>query len=206
MTSQHFMEKVHGPLAAGVPRWAVVTAYLIHLAVLPSCVWRVAGVVFGAPMTEPSAEQSGGQGLQMVPDDWAWLYVIGLSIISEALAFLSFGLVRRWGEVFPRWIPVLHGQPVPIRAAVIPAAIGSVLLVMLCAWYLYADLVLIGPGEGPVTHGWQTVAFAVAYVPLLAWGPLLGVLTMHYYRRRRSAGVIRTLSHVRISAPSRGGR
>jgi hypothetical protein len=25
-----------------------------------------------------------------------------------------------------------------------------------------------------------------AYLPLLAWGPLLGAVTVHYYRRRRA--------------------
>ena len=39
---------------------------------------------------------------------------------------------------------------------------------------------------GLVVHGWQAVTFAVAYAPLAAWGPLLGLLTVHYYRRRRA--------------------
>jgi hypothetical protein len=39
-------------------------------------------------------------------------------------------------------------------------------------------------GGGLVTHGWQSVAFAAAYLPLAAWGPLLAVLTVHYHRRR----------------------
>ncbi|WP_416876051.1 hypothetical protein [Kitasatospora sp. SC0581] len=40
---------------------------------------------------------------------------------------------------------------------------------------------------GVVTHGWQTVVFWIGYLPLAAWGPLLAVLTVHYYRRRRAS-------------------
>ena len=28
-----------------------------------------------------------------------------LSVVSEALAYLAFGLVSEWGETVPRWIP-----------------------------------------------------------------------------------------------------
>jgi hypothetical protein len=33
-------------------------------------------------------------------------------------------------------------------------------------------------------NAWQAVAFVAAYVPLFAWGPLLGLVTINYYRRR----------------------
>ncbi|WP_406473620.1 hypothetical protein [Streptomyces platensis] len=48
-------------------------------------------------------------------------------------------------------------------------------------------LKITGEPEGMAAHGWQVVAFWIAYLPLTAWGPLLGLLTVHYYRRRRSA-------------------
>jgi hypothetical protein len=38
-----------------------------------------------------------------------------------------------------------------------------------------------------VVHGWQAVVFGVAYAPLAVWGPLLGIVTVHYCRRRRAA-------------------
>ncbi|MFD0444975.1 hypothetical protein ACFQ10_25050 [Streptomyces indonesiensis] len=49
------------------------------------------------------------------------------------------------------------------------------------------DMKITGEPLGLVIHGWQSVAFWIAYAPLVAWGPLLAVLTVHYYRRRRSA-------------------
>ncbi|MFD0823891.1 hypothetical protein ACFQ0D_37480, partial [Micromonospora zhanjiangensis] len=38
-----------------------------------------------------------------------------------------------------------------------------------------------------MTSGWQTVVLVVSYLPLLLWGPLLGVLTVAYWRRRTGA-------------------
>lgn len=192
MASTHFMTRLHGPTAARVPRWAVVSAYLIHLAVLPSCIWRIAGMTLGIDVVERADKPGAHHGWQLVPDDWTWLYVIVLSIVSEGLAFLSFGLVCRWGEVFPRWIPRLRGRRVPVHGAVIPAAIGSTVL-MIVPYFLFMHYALDSTIDGTKTsdtnlvmHGWQNVAFAIAYVPLGAWGPLLGALTVHYYRRRRN--------------------
>ncbi|WP_446665310.1 hypothetical protein [Flexivirga sp. B27] len=192
MSTRTLPDRLHGPTAANVPQWAIVSAYLVHLAVLPSCIWRIAGMVFDVPVLEAETEgRHTGQGPQLIPDSWTTVYVIGLSVISEGLAFLAFGLVCRWGEVFPRWVPRLRGRRVPIMGAVIPAAIGSTLLLVF-PYAMFMDLVLgrtVGGASndttGMVTHGWQTVAFAVSYLPLVAWGPLLGALTVHYYRRRR---------------------
>jgi hypothetical protein len=61
------------------------------------------------------------------------VYVIALTIASELLAFTGVGLVATWGEVWPRWIPFLHGRPVPPLAAVIPAAIGALVLTVMWA-------------------------------------------------------------------------
>ncbi|MFF0738925.1 hypothetical protein ACFYVL_00855 [Streptomyces sp. NPDC004111] len=49
-------------------------------------------------------------------------------LFSELVAFTAVRLIAAWGEVFPRWIPVLRGRRVPPLAAVVPAAIGTVLL------------------------------------------------------------------------------
>ncbi|BBJ42891.1 hypothetical protein SSPO_056090 [Streptomyces antimycoticus] len=188
MTARTILTKMHGRVAAGVPRWAVRTAYAITLVTLPSCIWRIAGVNLGAPLLE---HNSTGPGSSDTPDMFGggWWYVIGLSVFSEALAFLSFGLVTRWGEVWPNWMPGLRGRRVPTLAAVIPAGLGSVaLLIFPYALVMIAlDMKIDGEPLGLAIHGWQSVAFWIAYAPLVAWGPLLGVLTVHYYRRRRAA-------------------
>ena len=185
MSTRTILTKLHSRTAAGVPRWAVWTAYAVTLTTLPSGIWRIAAINFGAPLLEhdataPGAPETFGGG---------WWYIIGLSVFSEALAFLAVGLVARWGEVWPRWIPGLRGRRVPVLAAAIPAALGSVaLLIFPYALFMIAlGLKTNGEPTELVVHGGQAVAFWIAYVPLAAWGPLLGILTVHYYRRRRSA-------------------
>jgi hypothetical protein len=94
--------------------------------VLPSSVWRIAGIVFHLPL-DGSAVSDRGSG-----DVPSWLpmevYVVVLSILSEVLAFTAVGLIARWGEVFPQWVPGLRGRIVPRLAAVIPAALGAAAL------------------------------------------------------------------------------
>lgn len=185
MPARTILTKLHGRPVPGVPRWAARTACAITLLALPSCVWRIAALNLNAPLLEHDATAPAGPE----PFDGEWWYLIGLSVFSEALAFLAVGLVARWGEVWPRWIPVLRGRRVPVLAAVLPAGLGSVaLLVFPYAMVMSAlGLKITGEPGGMAAHGWQIVAFWIAYLPLTAWGPLLGLLTVHYYRRRRTA-------------------
>ncbi|WP_030233317.1 hypothetical protein [Streptomyces sp. NRRL S-350] len=183
MGARTMAERLHGAPAPGVPRWAVRTAYAITLAVLPSCLWRIGGFVFGLPLLDHRPTPATPASF-----DGGWEYILTLSAVSEALAFLCFGLVARWGEVWPRRIPVLGGRPVPVLAAVVPAGLGSaVLMVFPYAMVMFSlGLTIRGDRGGIITHGWQTLVFWVSYLPLAAWGPLLAVLTVHYYRRRRA--------------------
>ncbi|MDR0343873.1 MAG: hypothetical protein LBI49_12360 [Nocardiopsaceae bacterium] len=120
----------HAP-AAGVSRQARAAALAIPLTVLPASVWRIAVCTFHAPIMRGDLSSLGSSGLPGVP---LGLYVVLLSIASELLAFAAVGLVSTWGEVVPRWIPVLHGRRVPALAAVIPAALGSAVLTLLWTW------------------------------------------------------------------------
>lgn len=180
-------ERLHGRTAVGVPRWAVWAAYGVTAVVLPSGVWRIALVVFGAPLLAPPPGAVPGHGPVLTAGPG---YVVALSVVSELLAFLTVGLVAEWGERMPRWVPGLGGRRIPVPAAVIPAGTGAALLTVLWSYLLVMlalDRTIRGSeGTGIVTHGWQTVLFVLAYVPLAAWGPLLGAVTVQYYRRRRA--------------------
>ncbi|MFE0459507.1 hypothetical protein ACFW1A_09630 [Kitasatospora sp. NPDC058965] len=179
-------DRLHGRRAEGVPRWAARAALAVTLCTLPSCLWRIAAFALDAPLVERGATAPAGHGPELVGASW-W-YVSVLSLVSEALALLAYGLVSRWGEVWPRWVPGLAGRRVPVAAAVVPAGLGATaLLVFPYALLMFARGRMLDGSHavGLVTHGAQTVAFWVAYLPLAAWGPLLGVLTAHYYRRRR---------------------
>lgn len=178
----------HAP-ATDVPPWARTAAYGIPLTVLPSSIWRVAVCAFHAPIAADGLDPgTAGSGLPGVP---LGLYVVLLSILAELLAFTGVGLVSTWGEVFPRWTPFLRGRRVPVLAAVVPAVLGATVLTLLWAWTaitLSLGLTIQGdpkPANAALGFGdWQGLLAVVAYAPLLLWGPLLGAVTVAYWRRR----------------------
>ncbi|MFI5805894.1 hypothetical protein [Streptomyces sp. NPDC051561] len=172
----------HEP-AAGVPRWARRVAYAVPLVVLPSGIWRL-GVLF--------AEDKRGGAIE----DWAMNgYIVFLTLFSEVLAFAAVGLVARWGEVFPRWVPWLRGRRVPTAAAVVPATIGATVLTLV--FTVIATVTTLTrsktngdplPADFPSrAGGWESFYFYASYAPLVLWGPMLGVLAYAYGRRRGSA-------------------
>ncbi|WP_449474842.1 hypothetical protein [Streptomyces abikoensis] len=155
-----------------VPRWAVLAAHAVPLVTLPSGLWRIA-LVAGLPVAPPDGEMS----------VLGALYVLSLTVVSEALALLTLGLVRPWGDVVPRWIPLLGGRRVRPLAAVVPALLGATALTGLAVWFFCAPYVI--PDQA-IWHGTpaQDALLAVCYLPLLAWPPLLTAVTIAYYRRR----------------------
>lgn len=53
----------------------------------------------------------------------------GLFALACAVGvILTLRLVSRWGEVFPRWLPVLSGRPVPVELAVVPGTIVAAVI------------------------------------------------------------------------------
>lgn len=161
-----------------VPLWAKIAAYAVPVCVLPSALWRF---YFLAAGPDPKC---------VVPGPW-WepFYIASLSIVSFGASLLTIGLVSRWGEVFPAWLPVVGGRRVPVMLAVIPASIGAVVLLFLTLWptinsYIryFTPVIPEGcvlPWEGE--YGWVVVA---AYAPVVLWAPLLALVTFNYYRRR----------------------
>lgn len=160
----------------GVSRRTQLMACTVPLVVLPSALWRV-----------PVAFEGG-----LAVGERA--YVLFLSALSVALACTAFGLIARWGEVFPRWVPLLGGRGVPRLAAVVPATVGATILTFL--WTVlgaFAEVrgTTVQGGELPDSFpteagGWEAVVYRVCYTPLILWGPLLAVLTVAYARRRRA--------------------
>ena len=52
----------------------------------------------------------------------------GLASVAIGGATLTVGLVRPWGELFPRWMPFVGGRRVPPALAVAPASFVAVLV------------------------------------------------------------------------------
>ncbi|MFE4259891.1 hypothetical protein [Streptomyces sp. NPDC056883] len=169
-------------------RRVVRLARLAALAPLLTGLWRIAGAL-GVPLgfsgDDPLADVRFGSAFS--------LYMITLSVFAEVLGFLTLGLVRRWGEVAPHWLPLIGGKRVPPLAAVIPAGLGAAVLTLL------GTLGAIGwndPGNMGAPGSPTGVAYWVmtaCYLPLVAWGPLLAVVTVAYHRRRNVAAPGRRL-------------
>lgn len=113
------------------------------------------------------------------------VYVLALTVVSQAAAFLTLGLVRPWGQTVPRWLPLLGGRRIPPLAATIPATLGGTAVTVLC---LSPTLPPGGPLADPeFPQGTAALIMDVCYAPLLLWGPLVLVLAAHYARRRAAA-------------------
>ncbi|MFI6132432.1 hypothetical protein [Micromonospora sp. NPDC051141] len=156
------------------PRWAVRAAHLIPLVVLPSGLWRIA-LVAGLPIGAVVA------GVPIRPGFGESVYIVALSLVSEGLALLALGLVRPWGEVFPRRLPWLGGRRVPPPLAVTAATAGAVALTAIWGYAMWGAL-LHGNDLGLPTGGFALLVGC--YAPLVLWGPLLLAVTWSYHHRR----------------------
>ncbi|GAA0954253.1 hypothetical protein [Actinocorallia libanotica] len=167
------------PAAPQVSRSVRLAAHAAALTLVPSGLWRIA-VALGW--------DSGFTDEVLGPENFpgeATPYLIGLSLLAEALGLLTLGLVHRWGEEVPRWAPLLGGRRIPVPAAVIPASLGAVFVTLITvigafSWNDADNMGAVGSPDG--LRYWLMTA---CYLPLLAWGPLLAVVTAAYYRRRR---------------------
>ncbi|MFI5808205.1 hypothetical protein [Streptomyces sp. NPDC051561] len=164
-------------VARGI-RWA---AHAAALAVLPTGLWRVA-IAFGwdsgfdGPLGPANFSGAGS------------FYLIGLSLFAELLALLTLGLVHRWGEVLPAWVPGLGGRRIPVLLATVPALLGAaaVTFVTVQGAGEWGNAENMGAPDAPGGGKWWVMT--LAYAPLLLWGPLLAVVAVAYYRRRRRTG------------------
>lgn len=100
----------------------------------------------------------------------------GLALVSIGGACLTHGLIKPWGEIFPRWIPLLAGKRVPPALAIIPAGCVSIMITV--------------TGIQVVKQSFSSNIFANwgGGTPLLlwpVWGIALGVATIFYYYRRK---------------------
>ncbi|PZF83730.1 hypothetical protein [Jiangella anatolica] len=144
-------------VAAAIPALYAATRWL----------W-VAGVPIG--MSERELDELAADGALLAA---AWLGSFAL-----VGTVLTLGLVQRWGEVCPRWMPGLGGRRVPVGLAVVPASVVAVLVTS-------GGLGLIkgGLSEGLIgAEDWAAVGPALLW-PL--WGVALGWGTLAYWLRRR---------------------
>ncbi len=101
---------------------------------------------------------------------WTGAWLGTFAIIG---AILTLGLVQRWGERFPRWLPGLAGRPVPVRLAVVPALVVSALVT--------------SAGLGLTSNASRFTGGFWFYLPQLlwpVWGVALAAAALAYHLRR----------------------
>jgi hypothetical protein len=145
-------------------RWGRVATVVATLCALPYMLVRATWLT-PWPLGLPA-------GLDLAADPQTRLQGLLLGGAALAGAVLTTGLVARWGEVWPRWMPGLRGRPVPLAAAVVPAT-----LVTLALASAAVSMVMMGVRIG---EPWMLLMF-----PLPVWAPALGVATLGYVLRRR---------------------
>ena len=163
-----------------VPRWALWTARTVPLLVVPSGLWRIA-LGFGVPVGF-----TGDLAVLYRAPGWITPYVLALTLAIETAALMALGLVQAWGEVLPRWVPLFGGRRVPTAFGVTAATAGVVGLVAIA---VPTVLQWNGPenmGDPDAPQGFAGLVMTASYAPMLAWPPLLAILTAHYFRRRRA--------------------
>ncbi|MGW2091679.1 hypothetical protein [Promicromonospora sukumoe] len=114
-----------------------------------------------------------GEGLDLSTRIW------GLTLSSGAWlgVFLTLGLIRPWGEVFPRWMPGLAGRRVPVAAAAVPGGLIAATVTFT------AVPMLIMFGEQSLAQGvWGAIIFPCWY-----WGPALALAVWGYVAHRVGA-------------------
>jgi hypothetical protein len=155
-------------------RWAVSVAVVVPLLYAATRYAWALGLPLG--ISEEFLREGQATGLW-----WAGAALATLAVVGS---ILTLGLVRPWGEAFPRWIPYLGGRRVPPWLAIVPAALVSVLVtsaglmfIRLVVTDAFADAFEFGPDLG-----WVALAPELLWP---AWGAALAATTLAYYYRRR---------------------
>ncbi|GGN73023.1 hypothetical protein GCM10010112_42020 [Actinoplanes lobatus] len=156
------------------PGWARHWAYVA--VALPIVGWAVPhGLwVLGVPFGISEQELRGADG------DLSTATGVAITVVPPLAGLLVLGLVQRWGQRFPRWVPGLGGRRVPRLLAVLPAGTVAITLVTygVLSFGVFAGQVLDGEQSwAQVRAGWATVATLLVF---LGWGVAVGVTTAGY--------------------------
>jgi hypothetical protein len=157
--------------AARWGRWAVAVAVAIPVGyALTRWAWAL-DIPLGVTREGLHREARESPGIW-----WAGAFLATLALGGS---LLTVGLVRPWGEIYPRWIPVLRGKPVRPRTAIIPASAVAVLVTSAGLNFLRA--VLLGYLRIEA-DSWGTVVPELFW-PI--WGVALAAAAYAYHLRRR---------------------
>ena len=121
---------------------------------------------------------------QLSPEIRLWGLLLGGAATLGAV--LTVGLIRPWGETFPRWMPGLAGRAVPVPAAAVPGGVVAALV------SLAAVPMLVGMLTGDLTR--TEKALSVLLFPFWIWGPALALAVWGYVAHRMRPEPVEGLS------------
>ncbi|MFG1869205.1 hypothetical protein [Micromonospora arborensis] len=111
--------------------------------------------------------------------DGGGAYLFALCGLAVLPAVLSLALVRPWGLVFPRWVPMLAGRRVPRRLLVIPGYAVPTLLLLYSLYAVVLTIVQFGSPEA-IFSPWTGVYGIIQFIP---WWLGLFLATRSYAAR-----------------------
>lgn len=150
-------------------RWATAVAVGVPVVyALTRLAWAV-----GVPLGVTDAF------LRDLQESGAWFAGALLASLALGGAVLTTGLVGRWGEIAPGWVPIIGGRAVPIGLAVVPASFVSIIVT--AAGLMFVRIVVTGSGMFGSNH-WGALLPELLW-PI--WGIALAAATRAYYLRRR---------------------
>jgi hypothetical protein len=164
-------------------RWGRIAVYVAMVAPVFYAITRFAWVL-GLPLGLSDEQFRNSQENALVISG-----ALSLGAFVLVGAVLMLGLIRHWGEVFPRWMVGLAGRRVPIALAVVPASLASVLLIVggIGIWSNLSQMVANAAAAG--AEGSELIGEIIFQVgPTLlfpVWGAALAVATLGYYYHRR---------------------
>ncbi|WP_326688618.1 hypothetical protein OIE63_16640 [Streptomyces sp. NBC_01795] len=172
--------------------WAGTVAFVPYAAMKLN--WALGGTFAGTSGDEilATSQRNGASGSWLTLASWG---LDATTLLAALGVFLLWGLVRPWGQVFPRWTSVLRGRRVPRWLPLIPALIGAATLApygVVGAGYLTlvsAGALTMRSGDFPSVHD----ALQVSWVGIIAFGVYGLALTVaarsYWFRTRRQPGV-----------------
>lgn len=189
---------VGAPASSSAPRTVQLAAVAGTVAFLPytvmKLIWAFGGTFAGlsGEETRAIAERNGASGVWLTLESWG---LDATALLAGLGVFLLWGLVRPWGQVFPRWTPFLRGRRVPRWLVLTPALLGASTLApygVLGIGYLClvsTGAVTMGRGDFPSAADALTVAW-IGLFAFAVYGLALAA-TRSYWLRTRAGHRVR---------------
>ncbi|GAA3381824.1 hypothetical protein [Cryptosporangium minutisporangium] len=157
------------------PRHAVRAAYAAAasatIGFLPlHVIWALGIPLFADPdLFRPWYQDGGG------------VYLLTLNLLALLPAVLAVALIRPWGLVFPRWVPIVRGHRVPRMLLIAP---GAALSGFLLAYTAFAAVLMPLQWDDPAAiFDPRTGIYGIAQ--FLVWIAGLAIATRSYACRTR---------------------